>query len=85
MKQIDIWGNETEPFYKVNTNISIKERFRRKNGYKNGFKCSQCKYHHRFDYNNKYFHKCEKMGISHSTATDIRLKDEACNLFEERE
>ena len=72
-------------FIRLILTFLLKKDLEEKNGYKKGFKCSQCKYHHRFDYNNKYFHKCEKMGISHSTATDIRLKDEACNLFEERE
>ena len=87
MKQIDVFGNEIEIVVEPPTiyHISLKEQFRRKNGYLKGKQCKNCKYHHRFDYHYKYYHKCEKLGISNSEATDIRLKDVACNLYEEEE
>lgn len=84
MKQYDIFGNEVEvedllpPPKKT-----LKEKFREQNGYLFGKYCKTCKYHHRFDYHYKYYHKCEKIGISNSKATDIRTKDIACNLYEE--
>ena len=84
MKQIDIYGNEVEAEDLLPpTRETLKEKFRRKYGYLDGKYCKDCKYHHRFDYHYKYYHKCEKLGISNSEATDIRLKDIACNLYEE--
>jgi hypothetical protein len=85
MKQIDIFGNEIEIVDEPPKicHINLKEQFRRKNGYLEGKQCENCKYHHRYDYHYKYYHKCEKLGITNSEATDIRLKDVACNLFEE--
>ena len=84
MIQYDFWGNEIEikdelpPMRKT-----LKEKFREQNGFLFGKHCRDCKYHHRFDYHNKYYHKCEKLGISNSAATDIKAKEMACNLFEE--
>ena len=86
MKQIDIFGNEVDPVDLLPPpKKTIKEKFREQNGYLCGKICKDCKFHHRFDYHYKHFHKCEKLGISNSEATDIRLKDCACNLYEEDE
>lgn len=83
MKQIDIFGNEVEPIDLLPLpKKTIKEKFREQYGYLYGKICKDCKYHKRFDYHHKYYHKCEKIGISNSEATDIRLKDVACNLYE---
>ena len=83
-KQYDFWGNEIE----INDELlparkTLKEKFREKNGFLFGKHCKNCKYHHRFDYHNKYYHKCEKLGVSNSEATDIRAKEMACKLYEE--
>lgn len=88
MKQLDIMGNEIDYFElnkpQINIHESLKERFRKINGYLKGKTCKECKYHKAFKYHYKTYHKCEKMGISSSEATDIRLKDCACRLFEDR-
>ena len=85
MKQYDFWCNEFEAEDLLPPpRMTLKESFRKKNGYLEGKYCKDCKYHHRFDYHYKYYHKCEKLGISNSEATDIRLKDVACNLYEEK-
>lgn len=87
MKQLDIFGNlvdietiiEEQNKQKKQT---IKQKFREIYGFKNGYKCANCIYLYCRFHNNRNYYKCEKMGLSHSIATDIRLKDVACNLFE---
>ena len=87
MFQYDIFGNVveiTDDGEPINSKrMTLKDKFRLRHGFLQGKRCGDCKYHHRFDYNYKYYHKCEKLGISNSEATDIRLKDVACNLYEE--
>ena len=87
MKQIDIFGNEID--YERTLIITgkrygktIKANFRNSYGFKKGFFCKNCKYFNEYTYNRTYF-KCEKIGITHSSATDIRKKDIACNLYKE--
>jgi hypothetical protein len=43
--------------------------------------CKFCKQKRTFDYHNKNYHKCMLIGISHSEATDIRLRN-VCDRFE---
>ena len=62
--------------------ITIKAEFRRIFGYDFTHQCKECKYCVK-RVMSKVHYKCEKMGMSHSSATDIRLKDAACRLFEE--
>ena len=77
MKQYDIFGNEVD----VETIVyppprcgkTYKQKFRNEHGFKNGYFCKNC----------KYFVECEKLGITCSSATDIRKSDVACNLYEE--
>ena len=49
----------------------------------NGKKCRSCIHKVKMSYS-KSFYKCElnKKHWTHSTKTDIRLRDEACNLWE---
>ena len=42
--------------------------------------CKDCPHLISFRYNDKILHKCEAYGISHSEATDWRLKYVACGL-----
>ena len=84
--QLDIFGNAIplneipESNNKHGGRITKKSLFRSINGYKKGFYCKNCKYFKELRYNHKYF-KCEKLGITSSTATDIRKNDIACNLY----
>lgn len=84
MKQYDIFGAEVEVEEGFNR-LKLKDQFRARYGYLQGKQCKNCKYHHRLEYNNKYYHKCKRLGITQSNATDIRLKDIACLLYEEME
>lgn len=43
--------------------------------------CKTCRYCVGYCYNGKIYYKCEKGIVSHSSATDIRLKNRACNLY----
>ena len=63
--------------------ISIKDKFRMVNGYDHEHKCGDCVFLARYAGTKRSFFKCEKMGYTSSVATDIRLKDTACNLFKE--
>ena len=90
MKQLDIFGNEVD-IKKINdeakkqrfNRLTIKETFRKLHGYNKSNCCKDCKYcicNHR----DKRYYKCEKIGLTNSEATDIRLKDHSCDLFKER-
>ena len=86
MIQYDIYGNEVEIEAEDNTHfghLTMKDKFRLKYGFFPDRKCGDCKYHRKIGYNDKYYHKCEKIGITNSEASDIRLKDVACRLYEE--
>lgn len=61
---------------------TIKSEFRCGAGYDAQHICKQCKYCIRCQCGSHAHYKCKRMGISSSTATDIRLKDIACTLFE---
>lgn len=58
-----------------------KERFRAKYGVDKGNICRDCIFRRTIDYHNKRYFKCSKLGMTRSTATDIRLSDPACNQF----
>lgn len=91
MKQLDIFGNEidikeiNEQSKKQRLNrMSIKSLFRRMHGYDNNNNCKDCIYCVCYGGRNRNYYKCEKIGISNSEATDIRLKDYACDLFKRK-
>jgi hypothetical protein len=44
--------------------------------------CGSCRHLIGGKYHNKQYYKCELWHISHSSATDIRLKDKACGKWE---
>lgn len=62
---------------------TIKSQFRWYAGYRGDHICKECKFCIRQQCGNRAHYKCKKMGISSSAATDINLKDCACNFFEE--
>lgn len=85
--QLDLFGHEipvSQVQYKKQggRKETIKDCFRKMYGFKEGHTCKECKYINRYLYRGNVYNKCQKMGISHSPATDIRLKDTACRLFE---
>lgn len=61
--------------------MTIKESFRRVVGYDESHRCKQCKHLRKVNVGQRTAYKCEVMGISNSSATDIRLKDYACERF----
>ena len=87
IKQLNIFGeeidyNEVIEEQKPKPRMTIKERFRSINGINKSHKCKECQHCIRYILRNgKSYYKCQKMGISSSEATDIRLKDYSCNLF----
>ena len=60
---------------------TIKGEFRRMYGYDQNHTCKECRFCVKHTANRSYY-KCERMGETRSAATDIRLKDFACRLFE---
>ena len=60
---------------------TIKDDFRWRYGIRHDHKCGECVHLVKCVANRTHY-KCEKMGITASAATDIRLKDFACRLFE---
>ena len=89
--QLDFFGGEidfktlNEEFKKDRLlNRTIKGRFRKKHGYHKEHRCKECKHHEVHIHGKRRFHKCMKIGVSGSEATDIRLKDYSCDLFKKR-
>lgn len=64
--------------------MTIKSKFRMSAGYDTFHRCKDCKYCINLQCGAHSHYKCKKMGITGSAATDIRLKDYACRLFEQR-
>lgn len=48
-----------------------------------GKKCKTCEHLCPVEYHGKHFYKCYKWKMSHSIATDIRLKQQACGQYKE--
>jgi len=87
VKQIDIFGNEVDILVAtyVPEVVNVGNRYPRmteKWGITADCKCGDCEYFLRLEYHDKIYKKCDKWIVSHSTATDIRVKDQACGLFE---
>lgn len=64
--------------------LTIKQKYRLKYGINENVRCKDCKFCILQNGNIRHWYKCEKMGISGSQATDIRLKDYGCSNFIER-
>ena len=64
---------------------TIKSAFRDENGFHWEKKCKDCAHLRKFAVGFRTVYKCEKMGVTSSNATDIRLKDPGCRLHEMRE
>lgn len=60
---------------------SIQGRFRRLTGYKQDEVCADCRHTVKLHGPRRIYYKCEMIGITGSAATDISLRDVACNLF----
>ncbi len=77
MKTVNLFGETVEVIPKINRSQSSYQRFKILNHYGKvigGFKrCKTCDHHRVFEYHDKYYHKCELLGISNSEATDIRV------------
>lgn len=85
--QIDLFGHEipvseAQNRKKTGRRETIKDCFRKMYGFKEGHTCDECRYLKRYRYGSGIYNKCQKIGITNSPATDIRLKDTACRLFE---
>lgn len=64
--------------------VSIKKAFRAAHGERDdGKTCGTCGKCVHMVCGKRSVYKCINMGITASTATDIRLKDKACDLWEE--
>jgi hypothetical protein len=80
MEQFDIFGGISEPPEKPKPDRKFKT-MQEQCGTIPDHTCKECYHHLTYHYHDKYYHKCELWKISHSTATDIRLKDTACKKF----
>jgi len=81
MTNLDLFGSETE--VKKCSNISQYQKFKAINYYRKSAgvqKCGTCRFHISGSYHDKIYHKCEKLGLSKSEATDIRV-GHVCKLY----
>jgi hypothetical protein len=82
MKQYNIWGGEDEVKPRVEKRGRPKLKTMQESyGTYAGHTCKECQHCLKLDYHDYSYYKCEKWIISHSSATDIRLKNKACNMF----
>lgn len=78
----DIFGNLSEP-PEPKHNGNRYRTMQELHGIKEGDDtCKDCKHCLRERYHNRTYFKCELWFISNSAATDIRLKNKACNKYE---
>lgn len=88
MKQQSLFGSEQDIQQVIKPskqNKTIKQKFRHFAGYDNAHVCKDCAYISCYSHNGRNYYKCDKIGDSRSTATDIRLSDTACKYFEEEQ
>ena len=79
----DIFGNLTEPPEPIHNGGNRYPRMQEIHGIKEGNDiCKTCKHCVGYDYHGRTYYKCELWFKSHSEATDIRLKNRACNKYE---
>ena len=84
MEQLDLFGGEVKVSEKPSySRTTMKNAFRTCYGYKEGSYCKNCKHFVEQRYNRKRYFKCDELGITASSATDIRKNDVACNLYME--
>lgn len=81
---IDLFGNEISEIVKPKQQyLTLRqkrlEHYRRSES--NTVRCGTCLRHVVCEYHNKRYHKCEVLGLSHSSATDIALRN-VCDLWE---
>ena len=84
MEQINILGEicsvkEKEVQPKRKRFKTMKEIY----GENSAHTCKECKHLIKLQYS-KHYYKCSLWRVSHSTATDIRVRQTACNMFEKR-
>jgi len=87
MKVLNLFGEEQE-YPDVDKfgreHLGKIQKLKKKMGYRLSVgerKCKNCKSHRVSRYHDKTYHKCERIGYSHSEATDIRLKN-VCDHWE---
>ena len=81
---IDLFGNDYTPPENKSSNESGYQFFKRRFHYRKSDgikKCGNCQHHVSGKYTTKMLHKCEILGLSHSEATDIRLRN-VCDKHE---
>lgn len=60
---------------------TIKGRFRAINGVDESHRCCSCDFCRHVYVGKRLVYKCEKLGLTNSRATDIRMRDPACLQF----
>ena len=60
---------------------TIKDVFRREHGYDFNHRCRECARITAYSAGKKTVYKCPVLGITGGSATDVKLKDIACNEF----
>jgi hypothetical protein len=79
----DIFGNLTKPPEPPPKGRKPYKTMQELHGIKEGDDtCKTCDHLMNGYYHGKSYYKCELWIVSHSSATDIRLKNRACNKYE---
>jgi hypothetical protein len=79
----DFWGNEiVEHVVSHSPYLAWKKEHNFRKATEHARSCATCKMTKVFEYHDRNYRKCREMGLSHSSATDIRASD-LCDLWEE--
>ena len=82
-KQIDIFGNDAEPVPDIKKGRKKYPTMQYQHRIIEGKTCKTCRHCLCKDHHGRTYYKCELWILSHSSATDIRLKNKACGKYEE--
>lgn len=85
MEQISLIEGYVIPEKQKPKGRSKYRKMQDKHGTLKDHSCKDCVHLLRHEYHDRVYFKCRQWILSHSTATDIRLKDIACGLFKESE
>ncbi len=80
----DLFGNDTNQEFEIPKKLTGSfQIYRASYHYRLGTEtenCKKCKHRCSSEYHNKWYHKCELQGLSHSENSDIRLRN-VCDNF----
>lgn len=83
MEEINLFGEMQEPYTRKEKGNRRYKTMQELHGITGGQICGTCVHCFSIQYANKYY-KCDAWILSHSVATDIKVRGQACGIWERR-